>query len=301
MKPIVNYSLRAPWWAQSLALLFLAVVIVVASVSTSNASAQVSIFPGEIASGDASVRLERRPATPWVKAGEEVTYVIYAEPESVGTSAAEITLDYGRDLELVEVTAGPYLGDQPIPGPQSIDTEKRQATYAWARVGVTPPNVLPGDLAYVTFRAAAGHAWNTWVRQRVRLVDAQLTDVQQSDTSFYLHVYDRLPVPVAVRPSARFQAEGAYTGPQAAFSVRTFSPAHFKYKIEVSQDHFQSALLTFDQTISPVGWDQNKYVGGSVAGFVSQDPLEPGTYQWRVSAWIEEIDQWTEPSEEPGR
>jgi hypothetical protein len=57
-----------------------------------------------------SVSLEIRPPTPWLMAGEAVTYAIHAVPQGTGTAAAELTLSYGRDLELVDDIPGPYLG-----------------------------------------------------------------------------------------------------------------------------------------------------------------------------------------------
>jgi len=244
-----------------------------------------------------SVNLARRPATPWLMAGEEVTYAIHATPQGLGTAAAEITFNYGRDLELVEVKPGPYLGDHSIPGPKIIDADQRQATYSWARVGLTPNPTVPGVLAYVTFRAQPGHPWNTWVRQQVSLVDGEFQVSQNYNSSFQLHVYERLPVPVGVLPSALFSPNAAQTGPHAAFGVRTHSPGTFQYKIEVSQDDFESTQYTFDQTVSQAGWDSQRYLGGTLAEFVAPEALKPGEYQWRAYALIEEVNQWTEASQ----
>jgi len=245
----------------------------------------------------ASVKLETRPPTPWLMAGEAVTYAIHATPQGVGTAAAEITLNYGRDLELVEVQPGPYLGENTIPGPQISDADKRQATYVWARVGPTPNPSEPGVLAYVTFRAASGRPWNTWVRQQVSLVDGQLQVAQQNDSAFQLHVYHRLPVPMGVLPDALLSPDGARTGPHAAFGLRTQSPGSFRYRIVVSQDNFESTSYTFDQTISQPGWDNLIYRGGTLARFVSPEALKPGKYQWRAYALIEEVNQWTGASQ----
>lgn len=253
-------------------------------------------YPDQATYAPSSVTLERRPATPWLMAGAEVTYAIHATPQDIGTAAAEITLNYGRDLELVEVKPGPYLGEYTIPGPKIIDADQRQATYVWARVGLTPSPAIPGVLAYVTFRASDGHPWNTWVRQQVSLVDGQMQVSERYESSFRLHVYDRLPLPVGVLPNSLFSTDDPQTGPHAAFGVKTHSPGSFKYKIELSQDDFESTLLTFDQSISPGGWDREKYLGGTLAEFVSPEALKPGKYQWRAYALIEEVNQWTAAS-----
>jgi hypothetical protein len=228
--------------------------------------------------------------------GETVTYAIHATPWGTGTAAAEITLNYGRDLELVDVEPGPYLGEYTIPGPRIIDGDQRQATFVWARVGPTPDPPQSGVLAYVTFRALPGHPWNTWVRQQVSLVDGQLQISEPYDSALQLQVYDHLPVPMGVFPGARFRPESAQTGPHAAFAVRTRSPGSFRYRIVVSQDNFESTLHTFDQTVSQEGWDYPIYRGGTLAKFVSPEALTPGTYQWRSYALIEEINQWTAAS-----
>ena len=274
---------------------------------TPNAYADAVALSVEQVQSSASVNIGLRPATPWVRVGEEVTYEIFLSPQGIGTAAAEISLSYGSDLELVAVKPGPYLGVQTIPGPATIDAAKRESTHVWARVGPTPDPAQPGVLAYVTFRATSARPWNVWVKQDIRLVDAGLSGSPRSSSSFDLQVYSRLPVPNVLSPGSRTAlidagtgdagTGDAGTGPHATFRVRTLSPASLMYRIQVSRDNFESIAYTFNQARSLNGWDRGIYRDGQAAEFISPTALEPGDYQWRASAWIAEIDQWTDFSE----
>ena len=127
---------------------------------------EVSYVGSQVGSEEApKVDLSLNPGTPWARAGETVTFAIYAEGNT-GASAVQLSLDHGRDLEIVEAKPGPYLGEKTIAMPMNIDAEKNQATFAWARIGKTPSSVPPGVLALVTVRAAPGFPWNTWIRPR---------------------------------------------------------------------------------------------------------------------------------------
>ena len=287
--------------------LLVSVFLLTRILSTPNAEADAVALIAEQVQSSASVNIGRRPATPWVRVGEEVTYEIYLSPQGIGTAAAEISLSYGSDLELVAVKPGPYLGVQTIPGPATIDAAKRESTHVWARVGPTPDPAQPGVLAYVTFRATSARPWNVWVKQDIRLVDAGLSSSQRSSSSFDLQVYSRLPVPNVLSPGSRTAlidagtgdagTGDAGTGPHATFRVRTLSPASLMYRIQVSRDNFESIAYTFNQARSLNGWDRGIYRDGQAAEFISPTALEPGDYQWRASAWIAEIDQWTDFSE----
>ena len=282
--------------------LLVSVFLLTRILPTPNAEADAVALNVEQVRSSASVNIGRRPATPWVRVGEEVTYEIYVSPQGIGTAAAEISLSYGSDLELVAVKPGPYLGVQTIPGPATIDAEKRESTHVWARVGPTPDPAQPGVLAYVTFRATSARPWNVWVKQDIRLVDAGLSGSQRSSSSFDLQVYSRLPVPNVLAPGSRIASfyagtGDAGTGPHATFRVRTLSPASLMYRIQVSRDNFESIAYTFNQARSLNGWDRGIYRDGQAAEFISPTALEPGDYQWRASAWIAEIDQWTDFSE----
>ena len=277
--------------------LLVAVFLLTRMLPTPNAEADAVALNAEQVQSSASLNIGIRPATPWVRVGEEVTYEIYVSSEGVGTAAAEISLSYGSDLELVAMEPGPYLGVQTIPGPETIDAEKRESTHVWARVGPTPDPAQSGVLAYVTFRATSARPWNVWVKQDIRLVNASLSSSVRSSSSFDLHVYSRLPVPNVMAPGSRFVSSNAGTGPHATFRVRTLSPASLMYWVQVSRDNFESIAYTFNQTMSQDGWDQPIYQNGQAAEFISPEALESGDYQWRAAAWVAEIDQWTDFSE----
>jgi hypothetical protein len=66
--------------------------------------------------------------------------------------------------------------------------------------------------------------------------------------------------------------------------------------MEISQDNFESTLFTFYQTLSPEGWDNQKYGAGKLVEFMSPKAMKPGKYQWRFYALIEKVNQWTAAS-----
>jgi hypothetical protein len=241
------------------------------------------------------VSLSVSPINPWVKPGETVTFALHADGD-VGVSAAELVLRYGSDVEVVEVRPGPYLGRDTLAGPPLADEELHQAAYAWARIGDTPVQTPPGEVAFITMQAAEGYPWNTWVSAEVSLADSQFQKFQSTSLSFNLHVYDRLPVPIPVQPTSRFHVNGAPTGDRPVFNVKTLSPGTFNYKIEVSQDGFMTVLHTFDQTDSPEGWDKTEYLDDEIAEFVSPESLPPGQYRWRAYTWVQEVEQWASPA-----
>ena len=289
-------SPKVRFLSQSLATLLVWLLLAGNALATPGASADVSSLPGPTHVAANIVHLEMQPSTPWVKPGEEVTYAIYAEPGTTGTSAAQITLDYGKDLELVRIEPGPFLGDRTLPGPSKIDQQQGQATQVWARIGPTPASPGPGVLAYVTFRVGEGPSWNTWARQQVTLVDANFVKSLESSFSFNIHVYDHLPPPRLVAPGTDLGSAAQQTGPNPVLSLRTLSPGTFKYRIELSRDEFESTLFSFDQTNLPSAWDQSEYHSGAIAEFTSPKTLGPGRYQWRAYAWVEEVSGWTPAS-----
>ncbi len=60
-----------------------------------------------------------------------------------------------------------------------------------------------------------------------------------------------------------------------------------KFKIELSQNNFQTVAKTYDGTQSVNGWNKASYANDETATFTVpiDDPISAGSYQWRASAF----------------
>ncbi len=61
--------------------------------------------------------------------------------------------------------------------------------------------------------------------------------------------------------------------------------AKTRFRIELSQDSFDTIEHTFDQLADGNGWAYTALGGESGALYMVRKPLEDGEYQWRVAAW----------------
>jgi hypothetical protein len=57
------------------------------------------------------------------------------------------------------------------------------------------------------------------------------------------------------------------------------------YKIEISNDGFNTIYKTYNQIIDPQGWSLMSYASGDTAQFIPPSPLPAGHYHWRAYAY----------------
>jgi WD40 repeat protein/subtilase family serine protease len=90
-------------------------------------------------------------------------------------------------------------------------------------------------------------------------------------------------------PTLLFPADSATLDALPTFQLKAtdqdINPLRFK--IELSQDNFQTVAKTYDGVQSIIGWNKASYANDETATFVVpiDDPISAGSYQWRAFAF----------------
>ena len=88
-----------------------------------------------------------------VTRGQQFQIEVLVDPDANGVSGGEIHLTYDPALvQVIDVTPGTLLGDNPLQGAKDINNGAGLLTYAIARVGETSVPSGAGTLAVITLR-----------------------------------------------------------------------------------------------------------------------------------------------------
>jgi hypothetical protein len=160
--------------------------------------------------------------------------------------------------------------------------------------------VGPDGTVLTTYKSKGGEAiWNghdgdRYLKYRLFIVNKNPLDTPS--VSKVRITLNRIPMAPSLDAPSHNQFVTTMT---PTFSFRSYEadPDNLKFKIQLSDDNFNTIFGNFSQVDNQTGWSSQSYTSNQIATYLIQEDqaLENGrTYQWRALAW--DGRDWSEPS-----